>query len=365
MPMSTASALGTLNAARSRPIALAAWLTIVAALVVLIVVVGGITRLTESGLSITDWKPVTGVLPPLNEADWRTEYAAYRETREFIEESGPAGMTLAKYKTIFFWEWFHRVIGRIIGIAFAIPLAWFWWKDAIPAGYKPRLLALLALGAAQGVFGWLMVSSGLGEDAGTDVSHYWLSIHLMTAFVTLGGLTWTALDLRGEARGDLPAGLRPLALLALAVLAIQMLYGAWMAGLNAGPVAGGGLLNSWPLMQGSLFPEGIDWSQGTVHALTADPFMVHFIHRWWAFAALGALIMLARRLKRIARRGPAIAINAVAGTQVLLGIATVWTGVPIAVAALHQFVGAILVIVAVWGAHALWRPDRMPGSLLR
>jgi len=182
------------TAGRYGPRSLARWLFVVAALVVLIVAVGGVTRLTESGLSITEWKPITGTIPPLTEAQWEAEFAAYRQIPEYIEVTGPAGMTLADYKFIYFWEWLHRLLGRLIGIVFAVPLAWFWARRAIPAGYKPRLLALLALGGLQGVFGWYMVRSGL-SGANTDVSHFWLSIHLLTALFTLAGLIWTALDL--------------------------------------------------------------------------------------------------------------------------------------------------------------------------
>lgn len=348
--------------------AISRWLMIVAALVVLIIAVGGITRLTESGLSITEWKPVTGALPPLSDSQWQAEFEAYRQIPEYIAVNGPAGMTLADYKFIYFWEWMHRLLGRLIGLAFALPLAWFWWKKAIPAGYKPRLVALLALGGLQGVFGWLMVRSGTGPDAlttmRTDVSHYWLSIHLMTALFTLGGLVWTALDLRNWARSDPHAGLNVFTVGVLAVLAVQLLYGAWMAGLDAGYVAGGGWWNAWPMMQGTFFPDGVDWSKGTLHAFAADPFMVHFIHRWWAWIAVAALIVMARRL-RARHRAISIAIHSAFGTQIVLGIATVWTGMALWVAVAHQVVGALVLAATVWGAHALGYRDRMPGSVMK
>ncbi|RVQ67668.1 heme A synthase [Croceicoccus ponticola] len=351
-----------------RPIGLSRWLLFVAALVVMMVAVGGITRLTESGLSITEWKPVTGAIPPLNQAQWQAEFEAYKQIPEYIEVNGPAGMTLAEYKFIYFWEWMHRLLGRVIGLAFALPLMWFWARRAIPAGYKPRLVALLALGGLQGVFGWLMVKSGTGPDAmpsmRTDVSHYWLSIHLMTALFTLGGLVWTALDLRNWSRNDPHARLRGFTVVVLAILGVQLLYGAWMAGLDAGYVAGGGLWDAWPMMQGSLFPDGIDWSRGMFHALTADPFAVHFIHRWWAWVAVAALVMMARRLRAKDRR-ISIMIHAAFGTQILLGILTVWTGMALWVAVAHQVVGALVLASAVWGAHALGYRDRMPRSALR
>nr|WP_236672235.1 COX15/CtaA family protein [Croceicoccus sp. YJ47] len=354
---------GSLPVGPARPLSIARWLMVVAVLVVAMVIVGGITRLTESGLSITEWKPVTGALPPMNQAQWEAEFAAYRRIPEYVQVNGPAGMTLAQYKFIYFWEWAHRLLGRVIGLAFALPLAFYWIRGMIPGGYKPRLLALLALGGLQGAFGWLMVRSGVGADAiadaRTDVSHYWLSIHLMTALFTLGGLVWTALDLRLNARGVPPARLRAFAVFVLLVLAIQLLYGAWMAGLNAGYVA-----RDWPLMQGALFPAGIDWSQGALHALSADPFLVHFIHRWWAWAAVAALIVLARRI-RVRSRGASVAIHAAFGIQILLGIATVMSALALWIAVAHQAVGALLVMATVWGAHVLGARDRMPGSVLK
>ena len=272
----------------SRPLAIARWLWIVAALVVAIVVVGGITRLTESGLSITEWKPLTGAIPPLTLEQWQAEFAAYQRIPQYAEVNGPAGMTLAQYQFIYFWEWLHRLIARAIGLAFALPLAWFWLRGAIPAGYKLRLLALLALGGLQGVIGWWMVSSGLGADADVKVAHFRLAAHLLTALVTLGALVWTALDLRALARGETAARLTRFGALTLAALLIQLFYGALVAGMRAGYVAGAGWFNwqAWPAMQGRMVPAGIDWSLGAGHALLSDPFLTHFIHRWWAWPTL-------------------------------------------------------------------------------
>ncbi len=157
------------------------WLLVVAALVFIMIVVGGITRLTESGLSITEWKPVTGALPPLNDADWQAEFLKYQQIPEYREIN--AGMTLAQFKTIYFWEWIHRQLGRLIGLCFAVPFVWFAWKRAIPQGYGWRLGGILALGALQGGIGWWMVTSGLSVR--TDVSHYRLAVHLMMAFAIL------------------------------------------------------------------------------------------------------------------------------------------------------------------------------------
>lgn len=332
----------------ARPMALARWLLAVAALVIAIVAVGGITRLTESGVSITEWKPVSGTLPPLGEAQWQAEFDAYRLTPQFVQINGPAGMTLADYKFIFFWEWVHRLLARLIGVAMAAPLAWYWVKGRIPAGYKPRLLALLALGGLQGAVGWWMVKSGIQYDV--KVSHFRLATHLLVALFTLGGLVWTALDLRALARGTAPSRLTGFGAATLGVLALQLLMGAYVAGLRAGYVA-----SDWPLMQGKLVPEGIEWASGALHAFTSDPFLTHFIHRWWAWVVVAMLIIMGRKLKRMGQRAPSIAIHSAFGTQILLGIATVMSGVALWLAVLHQLVGALLVVATVWGAHALGR----------
>lgn len=334
----------------SRPNALITWLMCVAGLVFAMVVVGGITRLTESGLSITEWKPITGALPPLNEASWLSEFEKYKQIPEYTQINGPAGMTLAEFKFIYFWEWIHRLLGRVIGLAFALPLAWFWVKKAIPAGYKPRLLALLALGALQGTIGWWMVSSGLS--ARTDVSHYRLAVHLLTALTILGGLVWTALDLHALAKDPLarPATMTGYAATVLSILFIQLLFGAWVAGLNAGYVA-----NTWPLMNDRFYPEGVDTTQGVFFALVNDPYLTHFVHRWWAWVAVAALLFLARRVKKAGVRRASVAIHGTYGIQIILGIATVMTGVNIVLAVSHQAVGALVVASAVWGAHVLGR----------
>jgi len=336
------------STSRERPLALARWLLVIAALVVAIVAVGGITRLTESGVSITEWKPVSGAIPPLTQAQWQAEFDAYRQTPQYIEINGPAGMTLATYKMIFFWEWVHRLLARAIGLALFGVLAWFGLRREIPRGYGPRLAALVALVGLQGAIGWWMVQSGIVHDV--KVSHFRLAAHLLTALFTLGGLVWTALDLLAHARGEAPRRLTGFGLLALAVLALQLFMGALVAGLRAGHVA-----SDWPLMQGRLFPEGVDWSQGPLHAVLSDPFLTHFDHRWWAWMVVAVLVVMARRLRRAGARQAGIAIHSAFGTQVILGIATVMSGIAMWLAVAHQLVGALLVAATVWGAHELGR----------
>ncbi|AJP72428.1 COX15/CtaA family protein [Sphingomonas hengshuiensis] len=333
--------------ASARPRQIAWWLFAVAALIVLMVVVGGVTRLTESGLSITEWKPISGTLPPLSDAAWQAEFDAYKRIPEYQQLN--QGMTLAGFKAIFFWEYFHRLLGRLIGLAFAVPLVWFAVRRAIPRGYGWRLVALLALGGMQGAVGWWMVKSGLSVR--TDVSHVRLAAHLLVALFTLGGIVWTALDLLALSRNPMarPARLRGLAVAVLAALGVQLLYGALVAGLNAGLVT-----DQWPLMNGSVFPGATVPGRPLLDALVNDPAIVHFVHRWWAWVAVAALVVLARAVRGIDRRA-SIAIHSTFGVQILLGIATVMSGVWLPLAALHQLTGALLVIATVWGAHAIGR----------
>jgi cytochrome c oxidase assembly protein subunit 15 len=334
-----------------RPRGLSNLLLLVAAMVFAMVVVGGITRLTESGLSITEWKPLSGAIPPLGHADWQRAFALYQATPEYQQINGPAGMTLAQFKHIYWWEFIHRFLGRLIGLVFGAGLLGFAVTRRIPRGYGWKMVALLALGGAQGALGWYMVVSGLSER--TDVSHLRLSAHLLLALAIMAALVWTALDLRQLARHRDAASARMTrpAAATLAVLFVQLLYGAWVAGLNAGQVA-----PSWPDMQGRLFPAGVDWSHGPGWALVNDPYLIHFIHRWWAWVAVAALVLFARRVRAMpGGRAASVAIHSAFGTQVLLGILTVLSGVAIWLAALHQAVGALLVIAVIWGAHVLGR----------
>lgn len=331
---------------RARPLAIARWLELTAAFVILIVLVGGITRLTESGLSITEWDVATGILLPLSDAAWQAEFAKYRATPEYRLEASLGGMTLADFQFIYFWEWFHRLLARMVGLVYALPLVWFWVRGAIPSGFKLRLLGLLALGGLQGLFGWLMVQSGLVGDM-TDVSHFRLSLHLLTALTLLAALVWTARDMRFRARDALmrPAPLTRVSALVIGVLFIQLLLGAWVAGLNAGHAA-----SDWPFMNGRMVPE-INWSAGVAATLTYDPFLLHWLHRWWAWVAVAALVLLARRVRHFDRRA-SIAVHTAFGAMVILGIATVMSGVDLWLAAAHQLVGALTVASTAWAAHA-------------
>lgn len=338
------------------PLRLANWLLGVAALVFAIVIVGGITRLTESGLSITEWKPVSGALPPMSDAAWAEAFAKYKTIPEYTQINGPAGMTLSDFKTIFFWEWVHRLLGRLIGLALALP--WIWWaiRRKLPSGYTLRIGALVALVGLQGTLGWWMVASGLVER--TDVSHFRLAAHLITALFILAGLIWTALDLRALAADPAasPARLTRFGVAVGAVLLIQLIWGAFTAGLNAGLAA-----SDWPLMNGQLFPPGALGSG--IAGWINDPFLIHWFHRWWAWVVVIALVILARRVKAAGNRRASIAIHSAFGTQILLGIATVMTAVNLPIAVLHQAVGALVVAATAWGVHVIGRNTKQESKV--
>ena len=330
----------------ARPLTVSRWLWFVAGLIVLMVVVGGITRLTESGLSITSWKPISGTLPPLNDAQWQAEFDAYKRIPEYTEVN--AGMTMTGFKAIFFWEYAHRLLGRIIGLAFALPLLYFAARRWIPKGYGWRLTALLALGGTQSVIGWWMVASGLSGR--TDVSHVRLAVHLLTALAILGGLAWTALDLRALHRNPLavPARLGPVAIVALVGLFLQLLYGAFTAGLNAGHA-----FSSWPLMGDELYPSAAPTLPTFVQNAVDNPIAVQFVHRWLAFLTAAGLVWLAARAVKTGSPRAGMAVILLVGLQISLGIATLMTGVALPIAIAHQANAALLLIATVWAAHVV------------
>ena len=328
-----------------RPDLLARWLYAVAALVVTMVIVGGITRLTESGLSITEWKPITGAIPPLTDAAWQRELELYRQTTEY--QTVNRGMSMADFQFIYFWEWAHRQLGRLIGLAFALPLAWFAWRRMVPTGYGWRLVGLLALGGLQGVVGWWMVSSGLVGR--TDVSHYRLAVHLNLALLILGLLVWTARDL-ARLHADPLAPKQRLSgagAVVLVVFALQLVWGAFVAGLNAGYA-----FSSWPLMGHEIFPSGTPMISPWLANLVDNPVVVQFIHRWWAFVAAAALIWLGVRAMRSGARADGMVLHLLVVVQITLGIATLLSGMALWIAVAHQGVAALLVIGVARCLHA-------------
>ena len=317
------------------------WLYLVAALVFAMVVVGGATRLTESGLSITQWKPVTGVIPPLSAAEWAAAFEEYKKIPQFTELF--PDMDLEGFKVIYAWEWTHRLLGRLVGLVFAGGFAWFWIKDRLPAGLKPKLFGILALGALQGFVGWWMVKSGL--EARVTVAPERLATHLGLALLLYMALIWTAWEaLAGEGRASLPSRWRPIAIGLLLLVYVQCLLGALVAGNQAGLV-----YNDWPLMNGRFLPQAY-WSAGA-RSLLHSQAAVQFDHRIVAYllfaAAIGAGIGAARSRRLGARtRWLFAGLAGLVSLQALLGVATLMARAPLGLSAAHQAMAAIVLAAA-------------------
>ncbi len=311
------------------------WLFFNAAMVFAMAVIGAITRLTESGLSMVEWKPLIGAIPPLSETEWQRVFGLYKLTPEFIHKN--SWMELADFQKIFFWEWLHRLWGRLIGLVYALPLAWFWIKGQIPQGYKGKLLFILALGGAQGVMGWYMVVSGLVDRP--DVSHFRLAAHLLLALIIYCALLWIAFDFTNKKEGPTSFCLKRHGWIAFALLSITITWGAFTAGLD-----GGMLYNTWPMMDAYWIPPEVTGLFAILH----DPAAVQFIHRWIAIAAFVALATFGWRMKNFPLMGMAF-------LQVGLGIGTVLSQVSIHVAATHQAGALILLGLMIQQLHALHR----------
>lgn len=326
--------------------AVATWLLLVAGLVFLMVIVGGATRLTESGLSIVEWKPVTGAIPPLTDEDWQEAFEAYKKIPEYQLEH--SWMSLEDFKGIFWWEWGHRLLGRLIGVAYAIPFFWFLLRRRIPEGYGKPLLGLLLLGGLQGAIGWWMVSSGLTER--TDVSHYRLATHLGVALAIFAGLIWTALNLLADRiRETAPVSVNRWAVPFFVLLALQLVMGAFVAGLNAGFA-----YNTWPLMGDSFMPDNM-WEEalGWMN-LAENGIVVQFIHRCiaYALAVVGLLWVVDGFRTGIAGVKDRAMLFAVAlAFQITLGILTILHAVPIVLGVAHQGGAAVLLAAALFYAH--------------
>lgn len=324
---------------------IARWLFVVAAMIFAMVVVGGITRLTESGLSMVRWEPVKGIIPPLTEEAWQAEFAAYQQYPEYQKVN--LGMTLDEFKAIYWWEFGHRLLGRSIGLVFLLPFLVFLAKGYVRPKLKPKLWAMFVLGGLQGALGWYMVASGLVDQP--DVSHYRLAAHLMMALIIYAYILWVAFDLV-EPAGAPPSSLwrqdqRASALvIALAVLVTaQITLGAFVAGLNAGFS-----YNTWPLMDGRFIPTGLWLLEPWWHNLLENHTMLQFLHRMGAYAALiGALLLwlFMRRSGRAEVRLASHLLLAAMLIQVILGIITLLLVVPVSWGAAHQ-AGAVIVLTA-------------------
>ena len=317
------------------------WLLVMAALVAIMVVIGGITRLTGSGLSMVEWRPLMGTLPPMTTEEWDRVYALYVASPEY--QSINFGMDMDGFKKIFFWEYFHRLWGRLLGVAFVLPLAVLLLTKRIPAGFGGRLLLLLVLGGSQGVIGWWMVKSGLSEDAA--VSQYRLATHLGMALVIFALLLWTALDIR-HGRARMPRGH---ALGTLGLVAVTILAGALVAGMDAGL-----LYNEYPLMGSGLVP--VEYGDEGAMDAFENPASAQFHHRWIAVLAVAAVVTLGiRAMKFTASRRAGMLAMIMVLVQFTLGITVLLQGVPVSLGGLHQGGAVILLGLTVWTTHRLPR----------
>lgn len=320
------------------------WLLCICCMVFAMVVLGGFTRLTESGLSMTGWRPVTGWLPPLSVDEWQAHFDAYRNSPEYQKIN--AGMSLSEYKEIFWLEYLHRLWGRIIGIAFAIPFAFFALKGWVSRELGLRLGFLLVLGGLQGVIGWWMVKSGLIDRP--DVSQYRLATHLLMAFLIIGFALWLALDLLKSDRVVVSDHLRRLSTVVVGLLFVTVLSGALVAGLNAGMI-----YNTFPLMQGQIFPpEGFAMSPWYANFFE-DLATVQFQHRFLALSSAALVIAtwwVSRRLTHEIRTRANFMLGIVL-LQVTMGISTLLLAVPIGLAAAHQAGAVVLLVSAIWLRH--------------
>lgn len=347
--MATLDTLTSKTQARARSLApVRLWLFAVAALVVVMVSVGGATRLTGSGLSITEWKPIMGAIPPLTDADWHEAFEKYRQIPQYKQVN--RGMSLESFKTIFWWEWGHRFLARLVGVAFLVPFLVFLSLGYIRRSLVPRMVGLFALGGLQGFIGWYMVASGLSERV--SVSQYRLALHLGLAFVILGALVWTALTLEDEGRGRQRGRWWKGGVLLLAAAFVQVELGALVAGMKAGLA-----YNTWPLMDGQVIPKGLFVMQPWLLNLFENAMTVQFNHRVMAYVLVG---LVAFQLWRItvgtstpAQRASALALGGITLIQVALGIWTLLAQVPLSLGLIHQFGAAILFVTAVWHVHTL------------
>lgn len=317
-----------------RPIII--WLLTGCFLIYVMVVIGGITRLTGSGLSITQWKIVTGTLPPLSEEDWQAEFDSYKQTPQYKLIN--AHFEVSDFKKIYWWEYIHRLLGRIIGIVFIVPFIWFWIKKKIPPGFLKKAIILFVLGGFQGFLGWFMVKSGLSENI--YVSHYRLAIHLISAFAVFGFTFWYALDIispttpspkeREEHRS-----LRKWSLILFSVVIVQIIYGAFVAGLKAGYG-----YPTWPKMGEQWIPEDVIALEPVWTNFLSGHAGVQFIHRYLAYVVVLIVGILFFRIRKMQitseQRGIIYTLGAVVLAQFILGVVTLVYGVPLIIAVLHQ-----------------------------
>lgn len=329
----------------ARP-AIRVWLYFVALLIFAMVIVGGATRLTDSGLSITEWKPLLGAIPPLSESDWLVAFEKYRQIPEYQQIN--KGMSLGDFKSIYWWEWSHRFLGRFIGLAFAIPALFFWLSGRLEQSLRPKTLVLFILGGLQGALGWYMVKSGLVDRV--DVSQYRLAAHLTLAVAIFAAILWVAFGIGHEKREPTVVCYGPATIIIIALIFLQIALGGFVAGLDAGHG-----YNTWPLMDDAFIPTGLAAMSPVWKNLFENAMTVQFNHRMVAYGiVLFIFFHSARQLAEQCRAGSsALVLLVIVLIQLGLGIGTLIYQVPINLALSHQAVALILLTTAVWHLHDL------------
>jgi cytochrome c oxidase assembly protein subunit 15 len=336
----------TVPSASSSVRALRVWLLVVAGLIFAMILVGGATRLTESGLSIVEWKPLTGTVPPLSESAWQAEFEKYKTIPQYQQVN--RGMTLDEFKLIYWWEWAHRLLGRLIGAAFLLPFLWFLWRGAVEPPLRGWLWAIFGLGALQGAVGWWMVASGLAERV--NVSPYRLAFHLTLACAIFALIAWTIQRLRPQPLTTAPMRLRATAIVLLTLVLCQIYWGALVAGLRAGL-----LYNTWPLIDGHVVPAAASlfFNEPWWRNLFENPLTVQFTHRMIAYALWVGALAHAIDSVRAGRAGLSIVLALAVTIQAGLGIVTLLYQVPISLAIAHQGMAIIVLAIAVVHAERL------------
>jgi heme a synthase len=328
------------------------WLLSGCVLVFIMVIVGGITRLTNSGLSMTDWHLVTDTFPPLTEAKWKETFEQYKQFPEYQKINIHNDFTLSDYQFIYFWEWFHRFIGRIIGLVFIVPFVYFLIRKKIDSATLKKCFVLLGMGAMQGFLGWFMVKSGLIDNP--DVSHFRLSLHLTFAFLTFAYTLWVALDLMYPNKTEIILPLRKMARITIVFLLIQIIYGGFVAGLNAGLIH-----NHWPLMSdGQWIHESVYLEKSTWFLrLTEGKSGVQFVHRTMAYVVVGLILLLFFKSKKyevsLEQKNGLNALVLIVLLQFTLGVFTLLYSVPLWLGLTHQVMAFLLLATMTYTLHRL------------
>ncbi len=316
------------------------WLLVLGLMVYAMILIGGATRLTDSGLSITEWDPIKGSLPPLSDAAWAELFDKYKQTAEYRFQN--SGMSMGEFKYIFWWEWGHRLFGRLIGLVAIAGFVWFWIKKWLNPPLTRSLLVLIALGGLQGFIGWWMVASGIGETTRVDVAPYRLATHFTLALIIIGYISWIWMDIGGRERTMSDQSGKWIALTILLLVSLQMFSGALVAGLDAGRS-----YTDWPLMNGEFFPTGYANEQLGLRSLFEGREATQFNHRFLAYLIVARTVVAYFFFRNVASKSAYFVLAGLVAVQTVWGIATLLGAAPLGMALVHQGLGVLVFLAAV------------------